>query len=98
MRSFSSDRADWDAALAREPLQVRPARHAAVLLENLDDHSRRLQAREACEIAPGFGMPGTSQYAAGLRHDREYVPGLPEVVGPGIRGDSGPDRAGAVVR
>ena len=65
------DRAYLDIVLLGEALQVRAARHAAVLFENLDDRCGRLQPGKAGQIAAGLGMPGAGQHTARLRHDRK---------------------------
>ena len=92
------DRTDANTALARKALEVRPARHAAVFVQDLDDHGGRFEPGKPREIAAGFGMPGTRQDAARLRHDGENMTRLAEVVGAGVRRDRRPDRAGAIVR
>jgi hypothetical protein len=90
------DRADHQAVLVREALEVGTARHRAVLVQDLDDHGRGLEAGEACKIAAGLGVAGAGQHASGLRHQREYVAGLAQVVRTGLGRDRGPDRVRAV--
>ena len=64
-----------------EALEIRPARHRAVLIEDLDDHGRRLEPGEACEVAAGLGVAGAGQHAARPRHQRKDVAGLAQVLG-----------------
>ena len=74
---------------AREALELRAARHRAVVVQDLDDDRGRLEAREAREVAARFGVTGARQHAAGLRHQREDVAGLAQVLGPRVRRDRG---------
>ena len=69
------DRADLEPMLRGEGLEIRAARHRAVVVHDLDDHRGGLEAGEARQIAAGFGVAGARQHAAGLRHEREDVPG-----------------------
>ena len=64
-----------------ERLEVRAARHRAVVVHDLEDHRRRLEARQPRQIAAGFGVAGARQHAAGLRHQRKDVAGLTQVSG-----------------
>src|SRR5688572_13362149 len=75
------DRPHLELVLPRELLQVRPPRHRAVFIEDLDDRRRRLEPREPRQVAAGLGMTGAGQHTAGLRHDREDVARLPQVLG-----------------
>ncbi len=54
-------------------------------------------AGEARQVAARFGVTGARQHAAGLRHEREDVPGLPQVFGTGGRSDRRLDGVRAVV-
>ena len=81
-----------------ETLEVRPARHAAVLVQDLHDDGGRFQSGEPRQVAAGFGMSGPCEHPTRLRHDREDMAGLAQILGPGIRRDCGVDRAGAIVR
>ena len=69
------DRADLQLMMLRELLQVRAARHRAVVVQDLDDRRGRLEAREPRQVAAGFGVPGARQHAARLRHQRKMWPG-----------------------
>ena len=73
------DRTHLQAVLARERFQLRTARHRTVGIEDLDQHAGRLHAREQREVARRFGVAGTIEHAAGLRHQREDVAGLAQV-------------------
>ena len=50
------DRADLDVMLPREALEIRPARHAAVFIQDLDNGGGRLETGETRKIATGFGV------------------------------------------
>ena len=91
------DRAELQAMQLRELLELRPARHGAVFVQDLDDHGRRLEPGDAHEVAAGFGVPGSGQHATGLRHQREDVARLAQVLGTGVRGDGRADRVRPVV-
>ena len=92
------DRADQQAVLLREHLEVRHARHRAVVAHDLADDRRRRESGEAREVAAGFGVAGAHQHAAGLRHHREDVPRLHEVAGLRLGCDRGVHGARAVGR
>ena len=92
------DRTDLQPVLARERLELGPARHAAVGIEDLDQHPRRLQACEQRQVAGRLGVPRPVEYATGLRLQREDMPGLRQVFRRRIRPDRGADRVRAVVR
>ncbi len=92
------DRADLQLVAPREPQQIVAARHRAVVVQDLDDHGRGLETREPREIAAGLRMAGAREHAAGLRHQREDVAGLTQVVGSRLGRDRGEDRARAIVR
>ena len=64
--------------------QVGQTGHFAVFLEDFADHRRRLQTRQLRQVAARFGMSGAHQHAAVLRHERENVAGLDDVVRAGI--------------
>ncbi len=72
-------RADLELVCAGEVFQLRTARHGAVVVHDLDDHRRRLKARQTRQVATGLGMTRAGQYSARLRHDRKHVPGLAQV-------------------
>ena len=63
-----------------EDLQLRAARHAAVFLEDLDDHRGGLQAGQPRQIATGLGVACPHQDPTGLGHQREDVPGLHQIL------------------
>ena len=89
--------ADANPALFRKALEIRAPRHRAVLVEDLDDCGRWLEAGKTRQVATGFGMAGARQYAAGLRHDRKDVTRLAQVLGSGVGRDGRLDRLGAIV-
>ena len=55
---------------AREALEVRHARHRAVLVHDLADHAGGLEPREAREIDRRLGMPAAREHAAVDRAQR----------------------------
>ena len=70
------DGADLQAMLRREFDEIGQPRHLPVLLQDLANHRRRRKLGEAREIAPRFGVPGTNEHPACLRHQRKYMAGL----------------------
>ena len=90
--------ADLQAVSAREQLQIRTPRHGAVLVQDLHDGRRGAEAREPRQIAAGLGVPGARQHAAGLRHQREYVSRLAQILGPRVGRHRGTDGVRTVVR
>jgi hypothetical protein len=79
-------------------LEVRNARHRAVVVHHLADDAARVEPGEPREVDGRLGLPGALQHAAGLGLEREDVAGLHEVLRPGRRVDRHLDGAGAVVR
>ena len=73
------DRADLQLVALRELHEIVAARHRAVVVQDLDDHGRGLEAGEPREIAAGLRMASAREHAARLRHQRENVPGLTQV-------------------
>src|SRR5688572_24537756 len=92
------DRADLELMAPRELREVVAARHGAVVVQDLDDDSCRLEARETREVAAGFRVPRARQNPAGLSHQRKNVPRLPQITRLRLRRNSGLDRARSVVR
>ena len=74
------DGADLQAVLLGEDLQIGQPRHLAVILENLADHGRRREARKPRQIAARLRVTRAHQYAALVRHQREDMPGLHDVL------------------
>ncbi len=79
-------------------IEIVAPRHRAVVVQDLDDDGRRLEAGEPREVAAGFRVPRARQHAAGLRHQREDVAGLAQVARLRRRRDGRLDRARTVVR
>ncbi len=79
-------------------LEIRAPGHAAVLIENLDDHRCRAQPCQPRQVAAGFGMAGPNQHPARLRHEGKDVPGLHQIPGLGIGLDRSPHGGGPVRR
>ena len=78
------DGADLDLMVAREHVEVRPPRHAAVLVHDLHDDGGRLEPREPCEVAGRLGVPGPGEHSSRLGAEGEDVAGLDEVLGPRV--------------
>ena len=70
------DGADLELVLACECFELGPARHGAVVVHDLDDRGRGLETGQARQVTARLGVSGPREHATGLRHDREYVPGL----------------------
>ena len=83
------DGAELDAVLLGEHLQIRTARHGAIFVEDLDDDGGRLETGQTGQIAARFGVAGTGQHAAILRHQREDVARLHQISRLGIGRHSG---------
>ena len=81
----------------RESFEVGTSRHAAVLVQDLDDRRRRLEAREPRQVTAGLGVTGTRQHATRLGHHGKDMPGLAEVLGPRVLGHRHAHRPGTVV-
>src|SRR5262245_23028787 len=74
------DRNHLEPVRGRELGQLRHARHAAVVVEDLTDDAGRIAARQASQIDRGFGVTGAPQDAPSHRPERQDVPGAREVV------------------
>ena len=92
------DRAELQVVALGERHQVGQARHGAVVVHDLADHRRRIQAGLAGDIDRRLGMAGADQRAAFARHQREHVAGRHDVVAAAFRVDRHSDGACAVVR
>ena len=92
------NRADLELVLLGELLEIRPPRHGAVVVHDLDDDRGGIEARESREIAARLGVSGAREHAAGLRHHREDVSGLAQVFGARVRSHRGDDGVRAIVR
>src|SRR5438874_7477867 len=73
------DGADLELVAPRELLQLRAARHAAVVVHHFAQHAHGLQSRQTAEVERRLGMPGAYQHSAAARAQREDVPGTGEV-------------------
>jgi hypothetical protein len=83
--------------LAREHLEFGAPRHRAVVVQDLDDDRRRLEAGNAYEVAARLRVPGAREYAARLRHQRKDVARLAQVFGTRIGRDRRANRVRPVV-
>ena len=80
------DRADHEAVVAREDLEVGHARHRAVVAHDFADDRRRREAGQPREVAARLGVAGAHQHAARLRHHGKDVARLHEVARAGLGG------------
>jgi hypothetical protein len=92
------DRADLEPVAHGESLEIRPARHGAVVVHDLDDHRRGIESRETRKIAARLRVARARQHATGLRHHGKDVPGLAQVFRARIRLDRGEHGVCAIVR
>ena len=90
------NRADLQAMLRSEFDEIRQPRHFPVLLQDLADHRGRREPGKAREIAPRFSVSGANEHPALLRHQREDVAGLHDILRARVRADRGAYRARAV--
>src|SRR5690606_8799264 len=81
------DREDAQAVLLRELLEVRHARHRAVVLDDLADDGGRVEPRHAREVDRALRLASAHQHAAAPGLQREHVPGHDDVVGLRLRVD-----------
>ena len=84
--------------LGGEGLEIRAARHRAVVVHDLDDDGRGVEPGEPREIAARLGVAGARQHATGLRHHREDVPRLTQIFRARIRLHRREHRVRAIVR
>jgi hypothetical protein len=82
----------------REHLELRPPRHATVVVEDLANDARRRQSGHAGEVDGGLGLADAPQDAARHGAQREDVPGSPQITRPCIGVDEQADRPGAIER
>ena len=75
------DRNLLELVLLGEGLDLRPAHHRAVVVDELADHADRLEFGEPAEIDRGFGVAGAHQHAAVLGDQRKHMAGAHEVGG-----------------
>ena len=70
----------FSACVLREALEIGAARHGAVVVQDLDDHGGRRESGEARQIAARLRVAGAREHPAGLRHQRENVAGLAQIL------------------
>jgi hypothetical protein len=92
-----ADGAHAQAVLAREGLQLRTARHGAIVVHDFHDHCRRLHARQPRQIAARLGMPGAGKHAARLGHQWKDMARLRQVLGPRVLGHRGAHRVRTII-
>jgi hypothetical protein len=93
-----ADRADLQVMLAREADEIVEAGHGAVLVHDLADHPRGVEASQPRDVDRRFGVAGAHQCAAITRHQREDVAGGNEIIRALGRVDRNGDRARPVCR
>ena len=76
-----SDGANLQAVLLSKHFQLRATSHGAVVVHDLADHSARLEPGHARQVTGRFGVPGTSQHATRLSHQRKDVARADDIVG-----------------
>ncbi len=91
------DGSDFQFVLVRKLLQLRPARHGAIFIQNFNQHSCWLQPGQHGQIDAGLGVAGTRQYTTRLGHKGENMSGLGQVFHAGIGPDRSANRMGTVV-
>ncbi len=62
-----------ELVLLGERLDLRPAHHGAVVVDEFADDADRLEVRQPAQIDRGLGMAGAHQHAAVLGDQREDV-------------------------
>src|SRR5437899_1663149 len=91
------DRNHLEGVRRRELCQLRHARHAAVLVEDLADDACRVAPRQPGEVDRGLGVAGAPQNTTPHRAQGKNVARTREVVGAHERVDERADRDGTVV-
>src|SRR2546426_1384361 len=72
-------RDEGETMLLGEPLEIGAARHRAVRIEDLADHTRGIQPGEPREIDACFGLADALQHTAATRPERKDVTGPPQI-------------------
>src|SRR5450759_4394433 len=75
---------DLEAVLLGVRDEIGHAGHRAVVVHDLADDGRGVQAGEAREVDAGLRLPRALEHAAGARHEGEHVSRLHERLGPGL--------------
>ena len=88
--------ADFQIMFLGKAFQIGAPRHAAVLIENFDDHRGGFQPGQPRQIAAGFGVTGAGQHTAGHRCQRKDVARLHDIGRFGVGRYSGLYRSGAI--
>ena len=86
VRDELGDGDEAQPVLAGEDLELRPARHGAVVVEDLADDAGGLQAGQAGEVHRGLGLADAAEDAAGAGPQGEDVARAAEVGGPWCAG------------
>src|SRR5581483_4525739 len=93
------DRDQQQAVLVGEPLELGRASHVHLLVvDDLAQHTRRVQPREAGEVDGRLGVTGTLEHASFAGFERQDVTGAGEILRTGRGVDERLDRRGAVER
>ena len=91
-----ADRADLEVVELRKGDKVVHAGHRPVLVHDLADHTRRIEAREARHVDGRFGMTRAHQHAAVARDQREDVARRHDLLAALARVNRHRDRTGAI--
>ena len=81
------DGADPEAVLMGEALEIGAARHAAILVEDLDNDRGRPQPARRARSQPASVCPARVSIATRLRHQRKDMAWLGQILGTRIRRD-----------
>ena len=79
--------ANFQAMRGGKHLQIRQARHGAVVIHDLANHPRRRAASHRRQVAARFGMAGAHQHTAINGLQRKDVAGLHQVADLRVLGD-----------
>ena len=74
------DGADPQAVTMGKGLELGPPRHAAILVHQLADDARGLEARQAAKVDGGLGVAGPHEHSAPAGTEREDMAGPGEIL------------------
>ena len=82
MRDQIRNGAKLQPMMLREGHQIRHARHGAVIIHDLADHTGGIEPRKTREIHCRFRMPRAHQRATFARHQRKHMAGGDDMLPP----------------
>lgn len=91
MRDQIRNGAKLQPMMLREGHQIRHARHGAVIIHDLADHTGGIEPRKPGEIHCRFRMPRAHQRATFARHQRKHMAGGDDMFPPQFRIDRNSD-------